>query len=413
MPTRHRSIDRGIAVAATALAVLLLVGASVASAQKPPQPFAPDWAMLAGQSVFAQKGCGQCHSIRGFGGKVGPDLGRIQTGKSFFEIGAAMWNHLPNMGARMREAGIERATLTPEELSNLVAFIFTAQYQDEVGDPKSGEKLFTAKNCVRCHAVGGAGGRVGPELDRLRRSNSPVLVAAAMWNHGPQMAAAMAANGIQRPTFGRNELVDLIAYIVSASSDTASDTEQVIPGTPDRGRQFFTDKQCVTCHAVGGKGGRVGPDLGRPGHHISLTQFATQMWNHAPAMTAKMKERGIDPPKLSGQDMADILAYLYVSRYFDEASNASRGQQLVRSKNCLTCHSVRGVGGKISADFASSTVVRTPASLVAGMWNHSRLMERQTEKQQVAWPVLSGQDLGDIAAYLGSLGAPARKGPTK
>jgi cytochrome c551/c552 len=365
--------------------------------------------MLAGGKVFAEKGCGKCHALRGFGGKVGPDLGRIETGKSFFELGAAMWNHLPRMGARMREVGIERPTLTPAELSNLIAFLFTAQYYDELGNPQSGEQLFAAKGCVQCHEVGGKGGRVGPGLDFLKRANSPVLVAAAMWNHGPEMAEAMKARGIERPTFQGKEMVDLIAYVVATARDGGGETAQVIPGTPERGQKLFSDKRCIVCHAVSGKGGTVGPDLGRRGHHVSLTQFAALMWNHGPSMWARMRERGIEVPRLKGQEMADILAYLYVSHYFDQAASSERGRPLLQSKGCLGCHSVRGKGGKIGADFATSKVVGSPAGLVAGMWNHSRLMEAQAQKQEVPWPVLTGQEMADIAQYFQSLARPPRR----
>lgn len=397
--------------AASVAAVLFLfsTSASARAQQQPPQPFAPEWAMLAGGKVFAEKGCGKCHALRGFGGKVGPDLGRIETGKSFFELGAAMWNHLPRMGARMREVGIERPTLTPAELSNLIAFLFTAQYYDELGNPQSGEQLFAAKGCVQCHEVGGKGGRVGPGLDFLKRANSPVLVAAAMWNHGPEMAEAMKAKGIERPTFQGKEMVDLIAYVVATARDGGGETAQVIPGTPERGQKLFSDKRCIVCHAVSGKGGTVGPDLSRRGHHVSLTQFAALMWNHGPSMWARMKERGIEVPRLKGQEMADILAYLYVSHYFDQVASGQRGQQLLQSKGCLVCHSVRGKGGKIGADFATSKVVGSPAGLVAGMWNHSRLMEAQAQKQEVPWPVLTGQEMADIAQYFQSLARPPRR----
>ncbi|MBI3075492.1 MAG: c-type cytochrome [Deltaproteobacteria bacterium] len=284
--------------------------------QQAPQPFAPEWTMFAGGKVFAEKGCGKCHAVRGVGGRVGPDLGRIETGKSFFELGAALWNHLPRMGAKMLEVGIERPTLTPVELSNLIAFLFTVQYFDEEGDPRVGEKLYTAQGCVRCHEVADKGGHIGPALDYLKRANSPVLVAAGMWNHGPAMAETMKARGIARPTFQGKELVDLIAYIVAAAKDGGGETVHVAPGTPEHGKELFSEKRCILCHAVGGKGGKVGPDLGRRGHHVSLMQFASLMWNHGPNMWARMKQRGIQPPRLTGQDMADILAYLYVSHYF-------------------------------------------------------------------------------------------------
>lgn len=392
-------------VSVTVGLVLLLSSMTlVARAQQPPpQPFAPEWAMLAGWDVFAKKGCGKCHGIRGVGGGIGPDLGRIETGKSFFELGAAMWNHLPRMGAKMRELGIERPRLTPLELSNVIAFLFTAQYYDELGDAKVGERLYTVKGCILCHEVGGKGGRVGPGLDFLKRLNSPVLVAAAMWNHGPEMTATMEAKGVKRPTFQEKELVDLVAYIVAAAKEGPRETGQVIPGTPEGGQKLFSEKRCIVCHEVGGKGGRVGPDLGRRGHHVSLVRFAGLMWNHSPTMWARMKERGIEIPRLTGQEMADILAYLYVSHYFDQAASGVRGQQLLQSKGCLTCHSVRGKGGKISADFATSKLVGSPAWLIAGMWNHSRYMEAQVQRQEIPWPIVTGQELADIAAYLASI----------
>jgi mono/diheme cytochrome c family protein len=394
---------------------LVVIGfAAAAHAQPTPtQPFAPDWGMLAGWDVFTKKSCGQCHSVRGVGGKVGPDLARVQSGSGFYQLGAAMWNHLPRMGERMRAERVDRPALTAADVSNLLAFLFTAAYRDESGDPKSGEQVFAAKGCVQCHAVGGKGGSVGPSLDALKGANSPVLIAAAMWNHGPRMAEVMKAKGIERPTFKDRELVDVIAYVVSTARAADAPTAQVIPGTPERGEKLFAEKRCATCHAVGGKGGNVGPALGGRAHHVSLTDFAALMWNHGPAMWAKMKERGIDVPQLTGQDMADVVAYLYTSHYFDAlAGQASRGRQLVQTKGCVRCHSVRGKGGTVSADFATSTVVGSPSGVIAAMWNHGPRMEGQAQKQEISLPVLTGQELADITAYLGSLTrtrSPAKK----
>ena len=386
---------------AIAALALLAVTPSATHAQPPatPQPFAPDWGMFAGWTVFTEKGCGKCHAVRGVGGSGGPDLGRTAVGRSFFEIGAAMWNHLPRMGARIREAGMERARLTPRDVSSLMAFLYTAQYFDDSGDAKQGEALFTAKGCATCHGVGGRGGSI--PLDWIKRVSSPVLVAAAMWNHAPQMGEAFKRAGIARPTLTGKELLDIIAYVGSASTDSGP-TQQVVPGTPERGRAMFAEKRCAECHAVGGTGPRVGPDLGRPGHHLSLTEFAARMWNHAPAMMAKMKERHVEVPTLAGQDMADVLAYLYVSRYFEGTPNVRRGGELLQSKGCLGCHALAGKGGKVGGDLATSRVVGSPAALIAGMWNHSRMMEAQVERRQVAWPELRGEELLDISAYLGA-----------
>jgi mono/diheme cytochrome c family protein len=384
----------------------MLAGASLAHAQQTPpaaDPFAPAWRMLAGFDVFAAKGCGQCHSLRGMGPVTGPDLARVRSGTGFYDLGAALWNHLPRMSAEMRQARMERPHLTPRETADLIAFLFTAQYHDESGDAKAGERLFASKGCAQCHAIGGKGGGVGPTLDPLKRANSPVLVAAAMWNHGPEMAEAMKARGIARPTLAGKEMLDIIAYVTTAARDSGGDTAQVVPGTPARGETLFAERRCATCHAVAGESGRLGADLGRPGHHVSLTAFSALMWNHGPKMWAAMKERGIDVPKLSGQDTADVLAYLYTAHYVGPAGSARRGARAVADKGCLTCHSIKGKGGKAAADFATSSVVGSPASLIAALWNHAPSMEASAQKQGMAWPVLEGRDLADIAAYVTSL----------
>jgi mono/diheme cytochrome c family protein len=379
-----------------------------APSQQPPSPFAPAWALLAGWDVYVKNGCGQCHGVRsGSEGHSAPDLARIQS-SGFYDLGAAMWNHQPLMGAKMRETGHERPHLTALDVSNLLAFIFTTQYYDELGNAKVGEQLFATKRCVQCHSVGGKGGSVGPPLDPLGRINSPVLVAARMWNHGPRMAERMQASGVERPTFKRKEPIDLIAYIITTARGASGDTEQVVPGTPARGETLFRDKRCAACHAIDGEGGKSGPALGRA-HHISLTQFAGLMWNHGPAMWARMKEQRLEPPELTGQEMADIVAYLYTAHYFDPAAgDSSRGRQVVQTKGCLACHAVGGKGGTSAGDLSTSNVVGSASSLIAAMWNNRQSMENQAQAMRIKLPTLKGQELADLVAYLGASKRPSR-----
>ena len=58
--------------------------------------------------------------------------------------------------------------LNDEELGSLVLDINRSD-----GDPYMGEKVFRKVNCVSCHAIGGAGGLMGPDLSSLGTS-SPV-----------------------------------------------------------------------------------------------------------------------------------------------------------------------------------------------------------------------------------------------
>ena len=386
-----------------ALAFVVPAWPQQSSPPQPPTRIAPGWTPIAaGWDVYVKQGCGECHRIRSSSnGREALDLARIRGGPGFYELGAAMWNHQPLRGAKMQQTGIERPPLTPLELSNLLAFIFTAQYNDEPGNARTGEGLFTAKGCVQCHAVGGKGGTVGPALADLQRTDSPVQVAASMWSHGVRMAETMQSKGIARPTFNRNEFVDVIAY-VTADATARGETPQVLPGTPGEGEVLFRDKHCASCHAIGGAGGTVGPERGRA-HHVSVIQFAGLMWNHGPAMWARMKARSLEAPRLSGQEMADIVAYLYSTHYFDPAAgNRLRGRQVVQTKGCLACHAVSGKGGTLAGDLSTSTVVSSPSSLIAAMWNCSRAMEDKAQAQGNKLPTLKGQELADLAAYLGS-----------
>jgi len=392
--------------AVAAVACLLLWSPEAALAQP---LFSPSQDPVAGSRVFGAKGCSKCHSINGVGGKIGPDLGRIPRPRSFYDLAAAMWNHLPEMAERMRKFGIARPYLDPRETGDLIAFLYTLNYFDPAGNVEAGHRLFTEKKCVACHQVGGAGGVVGPNLDGLAQFGSPILVAAAMWNHGPAMAEAMRVRKIERPTFKDSELLDLIAYLRSTAPPRPAPAEgplYVLPGRSEEGRRLFLDKRCILCHSVGGVGGQVGPDLGERGLNWSLTQFAAAMWNKAPKMMEAMRAREIAVPQLQAEEMADLVAYLYSVRYFVEPGHPGKGRQALADKGCLGCHSVAGAGGKVASDFARVKGLDSPGTVISALWNHSFIMEHRAERRKVSWPKLRPEEMADLVAFLQAQGRP-------
>jgi cytochrome c2 len=302
------------------------------------------------------------------------------------------------MGEQMRELGIARPRLNEREAGDLVAFLFTLDYFDPPGDVEAGEQLFVEKKCVVCHQVGVHGGVTGPSLDHLGQFGSPILVAAAMWNHGPSMQSMMEAKGIERPTFSGSELTDLIAYLESKSPPPLGGPLYVLPGDADIGRTIFTGSGCAECHSVKGTGGRVGPDLASRGVRWDLTQFAAAMWNKAPGMTAEMQARGIRVPQLEAGEMADLVAYLYSVQYFAESGDPRAGRQLLQSKGCLTCHSLNDQGARVAGNLAESKCTGSPAAVISAVWNHWAPME-SGDSLAVLWPVISAAEMADIAAF--------------
>jgi mono/diheme cytochrome c family protein len=170
----------------------------------------------------------------------------------------------------------------------------------EVGNPALGKRLFQAKGCIRCHAVRGEGGTVGPDLGRLQHTHNIYTMAAIMWNHSPEMRETMAEEGIPRPVFKPGEMGHLLAYLHSLE----------VVGDPGAGKALFASKGCGKCHAIDGEGARIGPDLGRSGHPHPPIELAGLMWNHSPTMTAVMRAMGMERPVFEGNEMADLLAYL-------------------------------------------------------------------------------------------------------
>ena len=356
---------------------------------------------LAGSRVFGSKGCVKCHSVNGVGGKVAPDLARTMRPRSFVDLATAMWNHIPNMTDRMKQLGIARPQLDSKEAGDLVGFLYTLNYFDPPGNTDAGKRLFSEKRCIVCHTVRGAGGVVGPNLDHLQQFRSPIFVASAMWNHGPQMAEKMKERGIARPTFTAKELQDLIAYLAPATGGPEEGPLYVLPGRAESGRQLFAEKRCVECHAVGGAGGRVGPDLVERGVRQSPTEFAATIWNKAPAMAAAMQSRGISLPQLTPEQMADIVAYLYSVRYF-ASGRVQQGYAVASQKGCLNCHALRGERGKTASDLTKAKGLDSPPAVLAALWNHT-LVTPTVSGKKLDWPGFTPQEMADLIAMLQSV----------
>jgi mono/diheme cytochrome c family protein len=398
-----RSIDRGALVirrlrvaSAIALTAAQLTWAPPLAAQP---LFGPTQDPLAGSRLFGAKGCVRCHAIDGAGGRIGPDLGRIARPRSYFDLAASMWNHAPRMADRMRQLGIARPTLEGRESGDLIAFLFTVDYFERGGDVEAGRRLFSQKRCIVCHQAGGVGGVVGPNLETIGSRTTPISLAAAMWNHGPQMAEMMRARAVVRPTFKPGELRDLVAYI--GATPARDEPLYVVPGEPDEGRRLFVERRCADCHGSGGRGGAA-PDLTDRRLHGSTVDFAAAMWNKAPGMTAAMKARGIPFVQLQPAEMADILAYLYAVRYVGPAGDPRRGVVVAADKGCLGCHALAGERGKPASDLTRSRLVDSPVTILGALWNHAFLEARPGTRPR--WASMTGAELGDLMAYLQSLG---------
>jgi len=132
-------------------------------------------------------------------------------------------------------------------------------YAGDAKAAKAGEYEFRI-NCALCHGLGAHGGGRGPDLTRAQKkhTHNDAEMFQVISNGIP--GTVMPANGTNGQGVGMTdeEIWQIITYIRSVEVKAPATSA----GNADHGKQlFYGDANCSLCHAVEGKGGRVGPEL--------------------------------------------------------------------------------------------------------------------------------------------------------
>lgn len=124
-------------------------------------------------------------------------------------------------------------------------------------------------------------------------------------------------------------------------------------GSVERGRLVFNESRCVTCHAVEGKGGTIGPDLGKIGSKLRPEWLLVWLRNpHQVVPTTRMPIHNF-----TEQDVRDLASFLMgeytdLELQEDQASrdlkavstgNVRNGKALIDKYGCTGCHDIEGV----------------------------------------------------------------------
>ena len=263
----------------------------------------------AGKKIFSEKSCIVCHQIRGVGGVVGPNLDFLPLFHTPIQVATTMWNHGPSMSDVMRERGIERPRFNEAELTDLIAYLESASEVSSErplyvlpGRADRGRQTFDDKGCATCHRVRGRGGIVGLDLGQGGQARTALQLAALMWNKVPAMSRAMAALRLEVPQLREDEMADIIAYLYSVRYFAES-------GDPRRGRRRLSEKGCLGCHSLNGRGAQIAGDLGQARSLGSQADVFAALWNHATIEVARDQRGTVSWPELRAADMADMTAY--------------------------------------------------------------------------------------------------------
>src|SRR3954453_10866688 len=140
---------------------------------------------LRGEKLFQTERCVNCHSIKGKGGSIAPDLGRrIDRDFTPSMMASLMWNHAPRMWAEMKQQGIQPQPLSPSGAADLFAYFMSARYFEKPGDAARGKQTFGDKHCAACHGITSSPVAGAPPVAKWESLSDPLVLAQQMWNHG-------------------------------------------------------------------------------------------------------------------------------------------------------------------------------------------------------------------------------------
>jgi mono/diheme cytochrome c family protein len=254
------------------------------------------------------------------------------------------------------------------------------------GDARRGEEVFTGEQCIQCHSVNGKGATLAPDLGRrVDRDFTPTVMASLMWNHAPDMWAAMKKQGITKGSLSPEMAADLFAYFESARYFEK-------PGDAGRGKMLFTARHCTECHGIASSPAGGGPPVAKWDSLADPVALAVQMWNHGARMRAAFAKRKLTWVPLTAQELTDMLVYLQnlpetrgISHDF-KLSASEGGAALFKSKGCAGCHT-----GALALEKRLHN--QTLTEIAVDMWNHQPKMKDPP-------PTLSEEEMRQILAYL-------------
>jgi len=348
---------------------------------------------LQGRIVFEEKGCIECHAIGGYGGTAGPSLSSDLYFGSVLELATIIWNHTPQMNRKFRQMRVERPQFTEKEMLDLFGFLYYLRYLGEPGGVAKGKKVLEKKGCISCHG----GGSVGPTFETIKQTASPLYIVQAMWNHVPGMKKQIDQSNLSYPMLTGQDIADLTAYLRQAALTGGGGG--MVPGDPQKGADIFGAKKCGSCH-IAGEGAKriIAPNLSRIELKKSVTETASLMWNHGPMMSEQMKSESIEWPKFEGNEMADMIAYLYFMDFEDKPGDSKKGGGVFQSKGCVSCH--EGGGSGKGPDLTNITHFNSPIRMIQLMWNHASGMEDMLIAQNKHWPELTSDQMRNLYTYL-------------
>ena len=209
-----------------------------------------------------------------------------------------------------------------------------------------GREIFYEYGCRGCHKVEGKERKkVGPPIRKIGGK------VRADWLYRWLLNPRGYLPKSRMPDFllSEQEAADIALLLIPQQGGPGG----TAAGSVERGKLAFNESRCVTCHALEGKGGDIGPDLAKIASKIRPDWLLKWLRNPQEINpTTRMPVHNF-----TEQDVRDLVAFLmeeYVDLELDEAEvsrdlkavgkgNVKNGKELVEKYGCTGCQEIEGV----------------------------------------------------------------------
>ncbi len=394
-----------------------------------------------GKQLVQQMGCLGCHTYRGRGGVLGPEITYTgDKGVHDFDFTHIQGEHTVRQWLVehfKRPSEISPGSLMPElelnegQIQDLTEYMLSLRKKSmsaaytpvpprDVSEVAGGQQLYSMF-CSACHGRDGAGSTVRDPL-LAADVDAPTELMVPSLNHPDTLAVASDDYLASILSKGRPETSMIAWGNPNEGGLLTEEIDQIVnymrswqPPRPDEmavsasrgvasiGRSLYR-QSCAACHDSTGKGG-IGPSLNSPSFlAVASDEFLAKTIVDGRPNTAMPGWR-----EYSSQQISDLVAFM--RSWSDHQSNrqtvlalldspgekgisATIGRTLYRA-NCVTCHGASGEG-----DLGPSLSTQEFLTLVDNNSLYETISKGRPSTGMPAWRQFSNEDIASMILYI-------------
>lgn len=346
--------------------------------------------LAAGVELFRRYACYGCHPVAGFESlpRSGPPLRDV--GKKINYSYLVKWIQAPR--SIVPDARMPDFQLTDEQAHHIADFLFSFTRRARIDvratqlderTVEQGKRLYNTSRCSICHRIedlGGAFQKVyAPDLSV---EGSKIQSLEWIADRIAEPRKYFPDTVMPRFRFTGDERGQIAAYMASELLDGELEETKLRAPRPiarasiEKGRELVATFGCFGCHEIPGfeKEGKLGADLSQIGAKpIERFDFAgvpiahdRATWLQTKLKTPRVFRGDLRMPTyhLSGEEVQALTTFLLgltgeeLPAEFTARNTAADfvpagpAGKLIEDLKCLTCHSIRGRGGKFAPDLS-------------------------------------------------------------